>query len=225
MIDTQALILTMQLASLTAVLLLVLAVPLAAWLVFGRSHVRAVVEATAMLPLVLPPTVLGYYLLVLLGPRTAFGRECAALLGHPLAFSFQGLVVGSLIYSLPFALQPMVTAFAQVPREMLEAAQLLGAGWVRIVWRVALPLSQRALVASGLLVFAHTVGEFGVVLMIGGDIPGATRTLSIALLDQVQSFDYEGADRTAAVLVVASVTTLVAIYAVRQRAALREQAL
>jgi molybdate transport system permease protein len=224
MIDTQALLLTLRLSALTAALLLLLAIPLAAWLVLGRGRLRPLAEAVAMVPVVLPPTVLGYYLLVLLGPRTGFGRAAERLLGHPLAFSFDGLLIGSMIYSLPFALQPLVAGFSQVPAELLEAAQLLGAGRVRTVWSVLLPLSRRALLAGGLLAFAHTVGEFGVVLMIGGDIPGATRTLSIALLDQVQAFDYAGANRTALVLLVASVALLTLLYAFRQRASDVEQA-
>lgn len=215
--DTQALLLTLRLSLLTAVLLLLFATPLAAWLVLGRARWRPVVEALAMVPLVLPPTVLGYYLLVLLGPRTGFGRVAERVLGHPLAFSFDGLLIGSLVYSFPFALQPLVAGFAQVPAELLEAARLLGAGRLRILWAVVLPLSRRALLAGGLLAFAHTVGEFGVVLMIGGDIPGATRTLSIALLDQVQSFDYAGANRTAALLLAASLVGLTVLYGLRAR--------
>jgi molybdate transport system permease protein len=196
---------------------MVIAIPLAAWLVLGRSRTRPFAEALAMVPLVLPPTVLGYYLLVLLGPRTGFGRLCERIWGHPLAFSFDGLVVGSVIYSLPFAVQPLVAGFSQVPRELLETAQLLGAGRLRIVWSVLLPVSRRALAGAGLLAFAHTVGEFGVVLMIGGDIPGSTRTLSIALLDQVQSFDYAAANRTALVLLVASLCALTLLYTFRER--------
>ena len=221
MVDTEALLLTLRLAALTAAVLLATATPLAAWLVLGRARWRPMVEASAMVPLVLPPTVLGYYLLVLLGPRTAFGRGCAAVLGHPLAFSFPGLLLGSVIYSLPFALQPLVAGFAQVPRELLEAARLLGASRFAVLLRVVLPLSRHALLASALLTFAHTVGEFGVVLMIGGDIPGATRTLSIALLDQVQGFQYAAADRTALLLLVASFATLAVVYGVRGRSLLR----
>ncbi len=216
--DTRALLLTLRLAALTSLLLLLLAAPLAAWLVWGRGRVRrAVVEAAAMLPLVLPPTVMGYYLLVLLGPATGAGRALARLAGHPLAFSFEGLLIGSMVYSLPFALQPLAAGFAQVPRELLEAAALLGTGRWDTFRRVVLPLSRRAVAGAGLLAFAHTVGEFGVVLMIGGDIPGATRTLSIALLDQVQAFDYAGANRTALVLLAASFTGLLALYGARGR--------
>jgi molybdate transport system permease protein len=217
--DTQALLLTLRLSLLTAGILLVIAIPLAAWLVLGRSRIRAVAEAVAMVPLVLPPTVLGYYLLVLLGPRTGFGRLCERLWGHPLAFSFDGLVIGSVIYSLPFAVQPLVAGFGQVPRALVESAQLLGAGRWRMLWSVLLPASRRALLGAGMLAFAHTVGEFGVVLMIGGDIPGATRTLSIALLDQVQSFDYASANRTALVLLISSLCALTLIYSLRNRAA------
>lgn len=217
--DIQALLLTLRLASVTSLLLLLLTVPLAGYLVLGSSRLRPAIEAISMVALVLPPTVLGYYLLVLLGPRTGFGRALAQVLGHPLAFSFDGLVVGSLIYSLPFALQPLVSGFAQVPRELLEAAELLGAGRLRILWSIVLPLSRRALLAAGLLSFAHTVGEFGVVLMVGGDIPGATRTLSIALLDEVQNFDYAGANRTAAVLLISALAALTALYGARQHAA------
>ena len=220
--DAQALLLTLRLSALTAALLLLVAVPLAAWLVLGRARWRPLAEAAAMVPLVLPPTVLGYYLLVLLGPRTGFGRVTARLLGHPLAFSFSGLLLGSLIYSLPFALQPLVSGFAQVPPELLEAARLLSAGRWRTIWAVVLPLSRRALVASALLAFAHTVGEFGVVLMIGGDIPGATRTLSIALLDQVQGFDYAGANRTAGLLLAVSLAALSLLYFFRERGSSRE---
>ena len=170
-----------------------------------------------MLPVVLPPTVLGYYLLVLLGPRTGFGRACAALLGHPLAFSFSGLLVGSVLYSLPFALQPLVGGFARVPVELREAALLLGESRLGLLQRVVLPLSRHALLASALLTFAHTVGEFGVVLMIGGDIPGSTRTLSIALLDQVEGFQYAAANRTALLLLLVSFALLAGVYGLRGR--------
>ncbi len=217
LIDTQALLLTLRLSAITSLLLLLFTVPLAAWLVFGRARWRPLVEAAAMLPILLPPTVLGYYLLVLLGPRTGFGRAAARLLGHPLAFSFSGLVVGSLLYSLPFALQPLLAGFAQVPTELLEAARLLGARPMRVMFAVVVPLSARAIAGSALLSFAHTVGEFGVVLMIGGDIPGTTRTLSIALLDQVQAFDYAGANRTAVVLLLASFCALLLLYGFRRR--------
>lgn len=210
--DWQALFLTLRLAGLTTAILLVLAIPLAAWMVLGRSRWRSVVEALATLPLVLPPTVLGFFLLVLLGPRTAFGRALIDLLGHPLAFSFSGLVVGSVIYSFPFAVQPLVAGFAAVDPALVDSARLLGAGSTRIVRSVLVPLARRSMLAAAVLSFLHTVGEFGVVLMLGGDIPGATRTLSIVLYNQVEDFDYAAAGRTAALLLSLSVLALIAVY-------------
>lgn len=192
--DWQAFVLSLRLATLTTVILLAIAVPLAALLVLKRGRWLAVLEALATLPLVLPPTVLGFFLLVLLGPRTAIGRGITALLGHPLAFSFSGLVVGSVIYSLPFAVQPLVAGFSAVEGAMVDAARLLGAGWVRLVLRLLVPLARRSLITAAVLSFLHTMGEFGVVLMLGGDIPGATRTLSIVLYNQVENFDYPAAD-------------------------------
>lgn len=211
--DWQALALTLRLATVTTVILLAVAMPLAALLVLGRGRWRAALEAFATLPLVLPPTVLGFFLLVLLGPRTAFGRAITALLGHPLAFSFSGLVVGSVIYSLPFAVQPLVAGFAAVEPGLVDAALLLGAGPVRLVRTLFVPLARRSILAAAVLSFLHTVGEFGVVLMLGGDIPGSTRTLSIVLYNQVEAFDYAAANRTAAILLALSATALAAIYA------------
>jgi molybdate transport system permease protein len=214
--DWQAFFLTLRLAGLTTAILMLIAVPLAALLVLGRGRWLAALEAVAALPLVLPPTVLGFFLLVLLGPRTAFGRGIAAMLGHPLAFSFSGLVVGSVIYSFPFAVQPLVAGFAAVNPALVDAARLLGAGSVRVVLTLLAPLARRSLMAAAVLSFLHTVGEFGVVLMLGGDIPGATRTLSIVLYNQVENFDYAAAGRTAAVLLSLSLAALVAVYAVGQ---------
>jgi len=214
--DWQAFFLTLRLAGLTTAILMLVAVPLAALLVLGRGRWLAALEAVAALPLVLPPTVLGFFLLVLLGPRTAFGRGIAAMLGHPLAFSFSGLVVGSVIYSFPFAVQPLVAGFAAVNPALVDAARLLGAGSVRVVLTLLAPLARRSLMAAAVLSFLHTVGEFGVVLMLGGDIPGATRTLSIVLYNQVENFDYAAAGRTAAVLLSLSLAALVAVYAVGQ---------
>jgi molybdate transport system permease protein len=219
-VDWQALALTLRLAALTTVLLLVAAIPLAYWIVSTRSALRALVEAITTLPLLLPPTVLGFYLLVLLGPRTAFGRAWIHLTGHPLAFSFAGLVAGSVIYSLPFAVQPMVAGFSGVDTALIEQARLLGARSWRILREVLLPLSVRSVVTAAVLCFTHTVGEFGVVLMIGGDIPGSTRTLSISIFDQVQDFSYAAANRTALALVVVSVTALAVLYALRGPAAI-----
>ncbi|HTW49607.1 MAG TPA: molybdate ABC transporter permease subunit [Acidobacteriaceae bacterium] len=213
--DPQALALTLRLAFTTTLVLLALAIPLAFWIVSTRSAVRPFVEAVSTLPILLPPTVLGFYLLVLLGPRTGFGRLFAHLLGHPLAFSFPGLVVGSVIYSLPFAVQPLVAGFHAVDTALIDQARLLGAGRWRILAEILLPLSVRSVVAATALCFTHTVGEFGVVLMIGGDIPGATRTLSIAIYDQVQDFQYTAANRTSLLLLAFSLAALVALYARR----------
>jgi len=215
--DLQALWLTLRLAVTTTALLLALGIPLAFWLATTRAPWRPLVEAITTLPILLPPTVLGFYLLVLLGPRTAIGRFTTHLLGHPLAFSFSGLVVGSVIYSLPFAVQPLAAGFRSVDVALIEQARLLGAGRLRILHSVLLPLSTHSVVAAAALCFTHTIGEFGVVLMIGGDIPGATRTLSIAIYDQVQEFSYAAANRTSLLLVCAAALVLVLLYTHRTR--------
>src|ERR1700691_4303940 len=210
--DWQAFALSLRLAAVTTAILLAIAIPLAALIVLSRSRWLAAVEALATLPMVLPPTVLGFFLLVLLGPRTAFGRDISALLGHPLAFSFDGLVVGSVIYSLPFVVQPLVAGFASVDTALADAARLLGAGPIRLVSSILLPLARRSLLAAIVLSFLHTIGEVRGVLMLGGDIPGATRTLSIVLYNQVENFDYAAASRTASFLLALSLVALAAIY-------------
>lgn len=202
---------------MTTLLLLIVAVPLAWWIARGRGFGRAGVQAIVSLPLVLPPTVLGFYLLVMLGPQTAIGRGIIDVIGHPLAFSFSGLLVGSCIYSLPFAVQPLVAGFRGLDGRYLEAAAGLGMSpWVSFR-RVVLPMVSGSMLAAGVLAFSHTVGEFGVVLMLGGNLPGATRTLSIVLFDQVQDFNYAGANQTAAVLLCLSLAALIAVYAGRGR--------
>lgn len=213
--DIQALWLTLRLAAVTTLILLALSTPLAFWIASTRSRLRPFVESLTTLPILLPPTVLGFYLLVLLGPRTAFGRIAERLLGHPLSFSFAGLVVGSVIYSLPFAVQPLTAGFHAVDAALLEQARLLGAGRIRVLREILLPLSMRSVVAAAALCFTHTMGEFGVVLMIGGDIPGATRTLSIAIYDQVQDFAYAQANRTSLLLLSFSLIALVLLYSRR----------
>jgi molybdate transport system permease protein len=210
--DTQALWLTLRLALSTTALLLLIALPIAWWIAAGTGAARALVQAVVALPLVLPPTVLGFYLLVALGPLTAPGRLIIRLLGHPLAFSFAGLVVGSVLYSLPFAVQPLVAGFRAVDPALLEVAATLGASPLRAFRTITLPLAGPSLVTAAVLTFTHTVGEFGVVLMLGGNIPGATRTLSIALYDQVQDFNYAAANETAAVLLAFSLVTLIVVY-------------
>lgn len=228
--EWQAFFLTLRLATVTTAILLAAAIPLSAWLVLGRALSPraagwfAAVEALATLPVVLPPTVLGFFLLVLLGPRTAFGRGIAALLGHPLAFSFDGLVVGSVIYSFPFAVQPLVAGFAAIPSSLVDAARLLGASPARMTVTLLVPGARRSLLTAGVLAFLHTVGEFGVVLMLGGDIPGSTRTLSILLYNQVENFDYAAAERTSAILLTLSVLALALIYSKAQKRGARSRA-
>ena len=210
--DTEALWLTLRLALSTTVLLMLIALPLAWWIAAGAGAARALAQAVVALPLVLPPTVLGFYLLVALGPLTAPGRLIIRLLGHPLAFSFSGLVVGSVLYSLPFAVQPLVAGFRAIDPALLEVAATLGASPGSAFRTITLPLAKASVVTAAVLTFTHTVGEFGVVLMLGGNIPGATRTLSIALYDQVQDFNYAAANRTAGMLLAFSLVTLIVVY-------------
>ncbi len=225
--DFAALGLTLRLASLTTLCLLAVATPLAAWLSGimppgavprggiaggGPSLARRITQAAVALPLVLPPTVLGFYLLMGLGPATWLGRSIIRVLGHSLAFTFWGLLLGSMIYSLPFAVQPLVVAFASVDRAAIEVAATLGASPWSVFRRIVLPLSKASFLTAAVLTFAHTVGEFGVVLMVGGDIPGVTRTLSISIFDQVQELNYTAANRTALTLIVLSFTALLVVY-------------
>jgi molybdate transport system permease protein len=210
--DLEAFGLTLRLALSTTAILLLVALPLAWWIAAGKGWGRALVQAVVALPLVLPPTVIGFYLLVALGPLTAPGRMLIRVLGHPLAFSFAGLLAGSIIYSLPFAVQPLVAGFSGVDRGYIEAAAGLGARPGKVFLTVVLPMARASLLTSAVLTFTHTVGEFGVVLMLGGNIPGATRTLSISLYDLVQDGNYGAANQTALVLVGFSVLALMAVY-------------
>ncbi len=211
--DSSAIALTLRLACVTTVCLLLIATPLAGWIASGHGLARRIVQAAVALPLVLPPTVLGFYLLVGLGPLTSFGRALIRIIGHPLAFTFTGLVIGSILFSLPFAVQPLVAGFSGIDLELVETARVLGASPWTVFWRVVAPLSRAAFLASVVLAFTHTVGEFGVVLMLGGDIPGVTRTLSIAIYDQVQEANYAAANRAALWLVALSFLALLALYA------------
>ena len=213
--DSQAIWLTLRLAATTTILLLVVAIPLAWWISSGHGAVRSLVQAVTALPLVLPPTVIGFYLLLGLGPLTIPGRAIIHLLGHPLAFSFMGLVVGSVLYSVPFAIMPLVAGFQAIGPEYVEAASLLGASPTRSFFDITLPLARPAVLSATVLVFLHTVGEFGVVLMLGGNIPGSTQTLSIALFDQVQDGNYTAANHTALVLIAFAVVGLILVYARR----------
>lgn len=215
--DWQAIALSIRLATATTVILILLAVPLAAWLAFSRRRWTVVVEALVALPLVLPPTVLGFYLLVAMGPRSPVGRWWQSVTGSTLPFTFAGLLVASVLYSLPFAVQPLLAAFAGVDPRLREASGILGRGRVATTWKVVLPLSRAGLATAAVLTFAHTIGEFGVVLMIGGNIPGQTRTVSISIYDSVQSFDYAAAARTSLVLLVFSLVVLTTTYALQRR--------
>ncbi len=215
--DVEALFLTLRLAASTTLVLLAVAVPLAWWIARGDGVGRGLVQAVVALPLVLPPTVLGFYLLVTMGPMTGAGRLLIRMIGHPLAFSFAGLLVGSLLYSLPFAVQPLVAGFRGVDRAYVEAAEGLGVRPRTVFLGVVLPMARASLLASAVLTFTHTVGEFGVVLMLGGNIPGATRTLSISLYDMVEEGRYGPANVTAMVLVGVALAALVLIYAVPPR--------
>jgi molybdate transport system permease protein len=211
--DFPALGLTLRLAALTTLLLLLIATPLAVWIAASRGFSRRIAQAVVAVPLVLPPTVLGFYLLLGLGPTTALGRTIVRCFGHPLAFTFSGLVVGSMLYSLPFAVQPLIAGFSSVDRTLVDTARVLGAGPATAFRRIVLPLSRLSFLTAAVLTFAHTVGEFGVVLMIGGDIPGLTRTLSISIFDQVQEANYAAANRTALWLLAFSFVALLIVYA------------
>lgn len=213
----QALLLSVELATVTTVLLLLLGTPLAWWLANSRSRLASVVEALVALPLVLPPTVIGFYLLVAFAPEALLGGAWLQLTGRTLAFSFSGLVLGSLVYSLPFVVQPLQNGFLSLDRRLLEAGRLLGAGGVDRFVNLIVPLCLPAFVTAMVLGFAHTIGEFGVVLMIGGNIPGETRVLSIALYDQVEQLAYVEAHRIAAVLLLGSFAMLVLLYWRRHR--------
>jgi molybdate transport system permease protein len=202
---------------MTTAILLVIGLPLAAWLALSSRRARWIVDAVVALPLVLPPTVLGFYVLVALGPRSPIGRAYEAVVGRPIVFSFEGLLVASVIYSLPFAVQPFAAAFAAVDRGLIETAWCLGASRLRTFRRIVVPLARPGIVAGAVLAFAHTVGEFGVVLMVGGNLPGSTRTVSISIYDDVQAFDYGRAGRTAALLLAFSFVVLAATYRAQRR--------
>ncbi len=209
--------LSLKLASATVVALLVIATPLAWWLAFTHARWRAVVEAVAALPLVLPPTVLGFYLLILLAPSGPIGRWWVELTDSTLTFSFTGLVVASIVYSFPFAVQPLQAAFERIGRAPLEAAATLGASPLETFFRVASPMALRGYVSAVVLVFAHTLGEFGVVLMVGGSIPGETRVVSIAIFEHVETLQYGQAHALSAGLLVFSFLVLLAVYVINRR--------
>lgn len=215
--DWPAILLSVKLSSLVFALLLVIGTPIAYWVSFSRWRWKFLIESIVALPIVLPPTVLGFYILVAIGSQSPLGRAWAAWSGHGLAFTFEGLVIGSVLYSLPFAVQPIVVAFSQVDPQLIEASSILGASRLRTFIRIILPLSINGMVTGAVLSFAHTMGEFGVVLMVGGNIPGITRTVSIAIYDEVQSLDYAAANRTAFLLLFFSFGVLSVVYGLNRR--------
>ena len=214
--DWTALWLSIRLAASTTVVLLVVGVPLAYWIVFSPRRWKFLVEAVVALPLVLPPTVLGFYVLIAIGPLSPVGRMYARFAGHGLPFTFEGLLIASVLYSLPFAVQPFSTEFASIDHRLLEVSWSLGVSRLATFRRVVLPLSVRGLITGIVLSFAHTLGEFGVVLMVGGNLPGVTRTVSISIYDSVQSLDYQAAWRTSLVLLGVSFVTLAFTYSMQR---------
>ena len=215
--DLSALLLSARLAFATTLILLLLGLPLAWWLATSRWRARFLVEAIVALPLVLPPTVLGFYLLIGLGPHSPAGRAFEAIAGHPFPFSFAGLLLASVLYSLPFAVQPFTGALLGVDRRLIEASHTLGVSGPATFFKIALPLAWPGVLAGAVLTFAHTLGEFGVVLMVGGNIPGRTRTLSVAIFDQVEAMEYGAAHRTAGLLLAVSFAVLALVYGLQRR--------
>ncbi len=215
--DWEAIRLSLRLAAATTAVLLALGLPLGWWLAATRRRWKFLVEAVVALPIVLPPTVLGFYVLMAIGPLSPFGRAYEALFDQRLPFSFQGLWIASVLYSLPFAVQPFAAGFATVDRRMVEASWCLGRGRLATFFRVAPPLAWPGVLTGIVLSFAHTVGEFGVVLMIGGNIPGVTRTVSISIYDEVQALDYAAANATALAMLVFSFVVLAVTYGVNRR--------
>lgn len=213
----QPLWLSIQLAAITTFVLLIVATPIAWWLAQSPSRWKPAVQTIVALPLVLPPTVLGFYLLIVLGPHGAIGGWWVELTGSALTFSFSGLVIASCIYSLPFAVQPLANAFESLGQRDLEAAWTLGASRLDAFFSIALPLSVRGYLGAIVLSFAHTLGEFGVVLMVGGNIPGETRVISIAIYDQVESLNYAAAHQLSATLLAIAFTVLFAMFFINRR--------
>jgi len=214
--DWQAFWLTIRLAAVVTAVLVALGFPLAYWIAFSRWRWKFLLEAIVALPIVLPPTVLGFYVLVALGNRSPFGRWWQSMTGHTLAFTFEALVIGSVLYSLPFAVQPFAASFSAVDSRLLNASAVLGVSKFRTFWRVTVPLSTSGLITGIALTFAHTVGEFGVVLMVGGNIPGVTRTLSINIYDQVQDLNYAAANITSLVLLIIAFGMLAVVYSLNR---------
>jgi molybdate transport system permease protein len=215
--NVEAMVLSLRLACTVSALLLFFSLPVAYWLAFTRWRGKFLVESVVALPIVLPPTVLGFYALIALGPRGMLGRLWQTLFGHALAFTFTGLVLASMLYSLPFAVQPLVASFESLDRRLLDASSLLGASRTRAFVRIILPLAWPGVITALVLSFAHTLGEFGVVLMVGGNLAGITRTVSIDIYDRVQALDYTGAQQTALLLLLISFVVLSVVYGINRR--------
>lgn len=215
--DWSAVLLSLRLAALTATVLFILGVPLAYAVATMKSRWKAPIEALVTLPILLPPTVLGFYILVAMGPRSPLGALAESLFGAAIPFSFAGILIASILFNMPFAVRPFVAAFQGVDRRLIEASYCLGESRVRTFARITLPLAWPGLLTGVVLSFAHTVGEFGVVLMVGGSIPGKTRTIAIDLYDKVQSMDYAGAHRTAALLLAMCFGALLLTFALQRR--------
>lgn len=211
------LVLSVQLAAVTTIVLIIIATPLAWWLSQTASRFKPAAQAIVAMPIVLPPTVLGFYLLILLGPHGAIGNWWVQLTGSALTFSFAGLVIASCVYSLPFAVQPMQSAFESLPRQTLEFAWTQGASKLEAFFAVAVPMSLRGFVGAAVLSFAHTLGEFGVVLMVGGNIPGETRVISIAIYDHVETLNYDAAHQMSLVLLAFAFVVLFAMFVINRR--------
>src|ERR1700719_41135 len=208
--------LTVRLAAIVSALLLAIGIPIAYWLTYSRWRWKFLVEAAVALPIVLPPTVLGFYVLIALGQRSPLGRWWESMTGHTLAFTFEGLVIGSVLYSLPFAVQPFAASFSAVDSRLLNASAVLGVSKFRTFWRGSVPLSFSGLVTGVALKFAHKIVEFGVVLMVGGNTPGVARTLSIYIFDQVQDLNYAAANTTSLVLLVIAFVLLSVVYSLNR---------
>jgi molybdate transport system permease protein len=217
-VDWTALWLSAKLATATTAVLIVIGLPIAYWIAFSPRRWKFLVEAMVALPIVLPPTVLGFYILLAIGPASPLGRAYLDLVGHGLPFSFEGLLVASVLYSLPFAVQPFAAGFAAVDRRLVETSWCLGVGRGATFVRVVLPLAARGVLTGMVLSFAHTLGEFGVVLMVGGNLPGITRTVSISIYDAVEALDYRTASQTSLLLLCVSFVILVITYGLQRSA-------
>lgn len=218
MLNSESILLTLKVASITTLILLIVSTPIAWWVVNLSKKFRVIVEALLSLPLILPPTVLGFYLLILLNPD-GFIASTLKSLGHSgqLTFNFTGLIIGSVIYSLPFTVQPLINSFSKVPRKYLDAAKLMGAGRFDQFFSIVVPLSRSGFILGGILSFAHTIGEFGVVMMIGGNIPGVTRVVSIDIFNHVEALEFEKAHQLSLIMLLFSLAVLIVIYSLNTR--------